>query len=1111
MKFKEFKLTNISVGNKTTIYIFTFILVVFGILQYDSTPKEQFPEIVFPYFMVSTIHPGTSPADMENLVTRPIEKQLKGINGVKHINSNSIQDFSSIFIEFELTADEMQAYLDVRQAVDDARSELPSDLFSDPDVTRIDLSEIPILFINLSGDLGLVKLKQLAEDLQDEIESLEEITRADISGALDREIQINVDLYKMQAAGLSFYAIQNAIASENLTLSGGQIDTDGMRRNLRVIGEFRNISQIQDIQLQNGIYLKDIADVVDGYKDRESYSRLNSEDVVTINVIKKSGQNLIVAVDKIKVILEDFQTTAPENLSVTMTGDRSTQTRNSVNDLFNTIILGFIIVVLILMFFMGEANALFVGIAIPMSIVIAFIFIPIVGFTLNMVVLMSFILVLGIVVDNSIVVVENVYRHYTTTPGLSILDATKRGVGEVALAVFTGTLTTMAPFFPLMFVPGLPGKFMSFLPITIIITLTASMLVAYMINPVFAVSFMKRAPNGEKKPSHRKIKKRSLIFLLVSAALAVVFYAAGKILVANLLAFGILIYLLSKYVLHFFIAKFQAFVLPLMMKAYRKTLAFLLRGKRPYGVLAGVTGLLFASFILLGISMPRVVFFPSGDPNSLQIYITMPEGTHIDVTNDICKQVEERVYEVIGRDNPDVESVVSNVAANAGSGMFDRFTQDKLAKVTISFVEYKYRTGKSTLEYLGDLRERLSGIPGAEIRIDQAAMGPPTGMPINIEISGDDIGELVDTTLRLEDFIDSLNVRGIEELKSSMEISKPELILNIDRDKANRLGISTAQVGMALRTAIYGTEVSKFKEGEDEYSIMVRLDKKYRNNIDVLLSQTLSVPGGRSGPKNIPISAVASVSNRISYGGITRLDNQRVITLSSNVIYGYNANEIIQQINRQLPKFDLKEGYTVKFTGEQDMQAETGNFMVKALFISMGLILIILVTQFNSISKPLIIIFQIFLSFTGVFLGFAIFRMEISIMMTGMGIIAVAGIVVKNGIIIIDYTDKLIDSGMNKADAIIQAGATRLTPVLLTALSTILGLLPLAIGVNLNFITLFSRFDPQFYFGGDNAAFWNPLSWTIIFGLTFATILTLVVVPAMYKIIYARKEKAGSQ
>jgi multidrug efflux pump subunit AcrB len=1106
MKKIEFKLTNLSVANKTTIYIFTVIVVIFGFMQYNATPKEQFPEIIFPYFMVSTVHPGTSPVDMENLITRPIEKHLKGIDGIKHISSNSIQDFSSIFIEFELNADEMRAYLDVRQAVDDARGDLPSDLFSEPEVTRIDLSEIPILFINLSGDLGLVKLKKIAEDLQDEIESLEEITRADIVGALDREIQINVDLYKMQAADLSFYTIQNAIASENLTISGGQVDIDGIRRNLRVVGEFKNIDQIKNIQLKQGIYLREIAEVVDGYADRGSYSRLSGQDVVTLNVIKKSGKNLIKAVDKIKVIVAEHRQKAPENLIITMTGDSSTQTKNSVSDLFNTVILGFIVVVVVLMFFMGETNALFVGLAIPMSIVMAFILIPILHFTMNMVVLMSFIIVLGIVVDNSIVVVENVYRHFTTTPDLSITAAAKRGVGEVSVAVFTGTLTTMAPFFTLIFMPGIPGKFMSFIPYTVIITLMASMLVAYMINPVFAVSFMKRSSDEEKQKARLKFSSKNILVIAAAVVLAVVFYATGKMLPANLLAFGIILYFLSKFVIRFLIAKFQSYVLPRMKNGYSKILTFLLGGKRPYAVMGGIIVLLFMSFILLGMRMPRVIFFPSGDPNNLQVYITMPEGTHIDVTNNICKQVEEDIYNVIGHNNPDVESVVSNVASNAGAGLFERFSQDKLAKVTISFVEYKYRTGISTREYLGKLRQELTGIAGAEIRIDEEMMGPPTGYPINMEISGDDIDELISITSRLEEFIQSLNIRGIEEMKSSMEVSKPELMLNIDREKANRLGISTAQVGMVMRTAIYGTEVSKYKEGEEEYPVMVRLDEKYRNDIDVLLSQEIIVPSGEGGPNRIPISSFAHVTNRTSYGGITRLDNKRVITLFSNVLFGSNANEIIRQINRQLPRFELKDGYTVKFTGEQDMQAEVGNFMVKALFISTALILIILVAQFNSISKPLIIILQIVLSLTGVFLGFAIFRMDISVVMTGMGIIAVAGIVVKNAIIIVDYTDKLIDSGLEKIEAIVRAGTTRLTPVLLTALSTILGLSPLAIGININFMTLFSELRPQIYFGGDSPVFWKPLVMTIIFGLSFATVLTLIVVPTMYKLIFARKK-----
>jgi len=1109
MKYKEFKPTNVAIANRTTIYIFTILLVFFGIIQYGATPKERFPEIVFPYFMIGTIHPGTAPQDVENLITRPIEKQLKGIDGVKQISSNSIQDYSSIFVEFEISADETQAYLDVKQAVDDARSELPTDLFQEPQISRIDLSEIPILYINLSGDLGLVKLKEIAEKLQDEIEALEEITRADIVGALDREIQINVDLYKMQAAGLSFNTIQNTVAYENMTISAGQIDTDGMRRNLRVVGEFRNVEQIANLMLQPGIYLKDIAEVKDGYKDKESYARLNGQDVVTLNVIKKSGQNLIIAVDKIKNIVSDYQITAPENLIVTLTGDSSTQTQNAVSDLFNTVILGFIVVVFVLMFFMGEANAIFVGVSIPLSMVIAFIFIPMVGFTMNMVVLMSFIMVLGIVVDNSIVVVENVYRHFTTTEGLDIITATKRGVGEIALAVFTGTLTTIAPFFPLIFTPGIPGKFMSFLPITIIITLAASILVAYIMNPVFAVSFMKRPAPEDNGKRFRLPSKKAILRTVIALVLIVAFHAAGVRMLANLLTFGLVIYYLFKYVLHFFIDKFQCCVLPKFLDLYRKTLAFSLRGKRPYLVVVSIVALLVFTFVLMGIKTPRVVFFPSGDPNSLFVHITMPEGTHIEVTNATCKQVEERVFKVLGRDNPDVESVVSNVALNAGASLFERFAQDKLAKVTITFVEYKYRTGPRTRTYLDKIREEMKGIPGAQIRIDREAMGPPTGMPINIEISGEEIDELVAISERFMEFVETLNVPGIEKLKSSMEVNKPELVLAIDREKANKLGMSTAQIGMALRTAIYGLEISEFKEGDEEYPIQLRLAEKYRENIGVLLSQEITVPSREPNamPYKIPLASVANISYQTSYGGIQRIDNKRVITVSSNVLSGYNATEIIFRIGRALPKFSLPSGYTIQFTGEQDMQQETGQFMVLAMFIALALIFVILVAQFNSMAKPLIIISMFFFSFIGVLMGFVVFGIDISVMMTGMGIIAVAGVVVKNGIIIIDYIDNRIATGMDKVEAVIQAGSTRLTPVLLTALSTILGLVPLAIGMNINFQTLLTRLDPQIYFGGDNAAFWNPLAMTIIFGLSFATILTLVVVPAMYTIFFVRRKK----
>ncbi len=1104
---KEFKLSNKAIENKTTIYVFTVLLVIFGIMQYLSTSKERFPDVVFPYFMITTIQPGTSPADIENLITRPIEKELKGINGIKHINSQSMQDVSLIVVEFEVAADEMQAFIDTKKAVDDARSELPNDLYQEPDLKQIDVSEIPIIFVNLSGDLGLVKLKEYADDLQDEIEALPEITRVDMVGALEREIQINVDIYKMQAAGISFNAIESAVANENVTISGGLIHAGDMKRNLRVVGEFDKVEQIANILIKDGVYLKDIAEIVDGFKERESFSRMNGEEVISLSVIKKSGENLIDAVDEIQKITEKFQKRGPENLVLAITGDSSTQTRNSVSDLFNTIILGFIVVVFILMFFMGELDAVFVGVAIPLSMLIAFVIVPMIGFTMNMIVLMAFILVLGIVVDNSIVVVENIYRHYTTTKGLSITDATKIAVGEVAVPVFTGTLTTLAPFVPLIFMPGIMGKFISYLPITLIITLAASILVAYFMNPVFAVSFMKHE-GDEHDTEHGKLSRKFLKVAVILGIFAGIFYLAGWMMPANLIVFGLIFYVFLKTAMIKMIDKFQHTVLPLMMSGYRSSLAFFLKGNRPYAVVGGTVFLLFFTFFLMGIAAPKVVFMPSGDPNYVYINITMPEGTDVVYTDAVARTVENRVMDILGENNPDVESVMTNVAINAGSGLFESTTQEKLAKVTVSFVEYKYRnSGKSTLDYLDEIRDSVQGIPGAQIEVDRDAMGPPAGKPINIEIRGEDINELVRLSDELKKYIESLGIQGIENLQTDMEIHKPEIVLNLDRAKAGKLGISTGYVGMTLRTALYGKEISKFRDGEDEYPIQLRLDEKYRHDVDVLLSQELMVPGNNNGPaSNIPISAVAAAEYTSTYGAITRLDTERLITLASNILTGYNANEIIRNIKNELPGFNLPENYTIRFSGEQENQAEIGDFMVKALFIAIALILIILVAQFNSLAKPLIIASQIIFSIIGVLLGFIIFKIDVSVMMTGMGIIAVAGIVVKNAIILIDYIDEQMKVGTDPVGAIINAGATRLTPVLLTALSTIFGLLPLALGININFLTLFTELNPQIYFGGDNVAFWNPLAWTIVFGLAFATFLTLIVVPAMYRIVFVKEK-----
>lgn len=1097
MKEKRFKISDFAVDNKMTVYILTFILIMVGVASYNSTPKEKFPEVVFPFYSITTIYPGTSPSDIENLITRPIEKELKSIDGIKDLTSKSLQDFSLVFIEFDTDVDNQQAYTDVKEAVDKAKSNLPTGILNDPEVTRIDVSELPILNINLSGDLGLVKIKEYADELEDRIEGLKEVTRVDIVGALDREIQINVDLYKMQAAGISFTQIQNAVAMENMTMSGGLIDKDGINRSLRVIGEFEKVADIKELLLTDGVYLKDIATVKDDFAERESFARLQKQDVITVNVIKKSGENLIVAIDKIKEILAEFKETSPENLHIQTTGDQSTMTRNNVSDLFNTIILGFLIVVLVLMFFMGVDNALFVAVAIPLSMLIAFIFIPIIGFTLNMVVLMAFILVLGIVVDNSIVVVENIYRHFTNTANLPIAPAAKRGVGEVALPVFTGTLTTMAPFAPLMFWPGIMGEFMFFIPATIILTLAASMFVAYVMNPVYAVSFMKYRGLDKAKLN----KKELLIVSAVSIVLIVLFHAAGLATIGNLVAFVFIIYLLMKFVLNNLIRSFQKSFLPAIVRMYKSTLHFLLKGWRPYLVVGFTVALLFFTFFITGKYPPKVILFPEGDPNTLFVYISMPEGTDIEVTDSITGIVEDRVFDIIGDDNPDVEYVISNVALGAGESFFENTQQPKLGKITIGFVEYKFRVGESTSNYLDRLRRELKGIPATTIVVNKEAMGPPTGKPINIECRGEDIDELIAISEKVYDYINTLGIPGIEELKSDMELNKPEISVNIDRVKANKLGISTGYIASTLRTALYGSEVSKFREGEDEYPIQLRLDKSLRNNLDALMNIELILPGGKNGVRKIPISSVAEIDHASTYGGIIRRNHERVITLGSNVLPGYNPNEIVQTLKTKLESLDIKDGYEVVFTGEQEDMAETSAFLGNALFIAIALIFLILVTQFNSLAKPIIIIVQILFSIIGILLGSVFLKIDISIVMTGMGIIAVAGIVVKNAIILIDYIDILLAKGGRLRANLVDAGATRLVPVILTAASTVMGLFPLAIGMNINFATLFSDLDPNIYFGGDSAAFWNPLAWTIIFGLTFATFLTLIVVPAMYLMI----------
>lgn len=1103
---KEFKLTSWSIDNRTSIFIITVLITLAGIMSYMVIPKEQFPDVTVPQIFVTTIYPGASPSDIEQLVTKPIEKELKGLSGVKKITSSSVQDFSNIIVEFNTDLDVAQCKQKVKDGVDKAKRDLPTDLLDDPTITEFDISEIPIMNVNIAGDYSLDRLKDFADKVQDRIEEMREITRVDMIGALEKEVQINVDKYKLAAATLTFRDIENALAYENATISAGNVDIGGMTRSVSIRGDFKSVEEIKNLVISSQagaiMFLKDVAEVRMGHEEQESFSRLNTRNVISLNVIKRTGENLIEASDKIKIIVEELQKNDfPDNLEVSITGDQSRATRVTLHDLINTIIIGFILVTLILMFFMGITDAIFVAMSVPLSMCIAFMILPALGFTLNFIVLFAFLLALGIVVDDAIVVMENTHRIYHDEPKLTIVQAAKKAAGEVFLPVLSGTATTLAPFFPLVFWGGIFGKFMHYLPVTIIITLTASLLVAYVINPVFAVWFM-GDPVREGKVIDPARQKRRRIFgyaLLVLTTAAI--YMSGNIGMGNFVLVCIAFAFLYKYVLSKGVKWFQQKGWPGIQSWYAGFLAWALR--HPWKLLFGMTILLFAS---CGITLTRqsnVVLFPKADPNFIYVYLTLPVGTDVDVTDSLTSVIEAKVIETFGENNPMVESVITNVALGASEDQFDRAATSNKGKVGVAFVEYSKRNGVSTRDFMDKIRNATSGIiPGAEIVVDQEQGGPPTPKPISVEIIGDDFDKLIAASKLVHHYLDSMAIPGVEELRSDMIVSKPEISIEIDRDRANREGVSTLQIGSEFRTAILGREATKFRDGEDEIPVMIRLKEDQRTNINAVENLNITFRDMNMGGvlRSIPMGSLADINYTNTFGGVRRKDLERIVTISSNITAEFQPKQtqVVNAVKDAIAQIPQQEGVTIGFAGEDAEMLDAINFLGRSLVISIFIILLILVAQFNSIGKTLIIMTEVVFSVIGVLLGMAIFNMDFVVIMMGVGIVALAGIVVRNGILLVEFTDKLRHEGMEVRDSIIEAGRIRMTPVLLTATAAILGLLPLAIGFNIDFATLLATGDPKIFLGGDSVAFWGPLSWTIIFGLGFATFITLVILPAMY-------------
>ncbi len=1133
---KEFKLSSWSVNNRISVYVMIFIILIIGWRSYNTMPKESFPEIKQPTIYVNTAYPGNSPVDIENLLTRPLEKELNTINGIKKLSSTSIQDFSVIVAEFDLDVPSNEALQEVKDAVDRADADLPNDLPADPNIMELDFSEMPVMNVNVYGDYPEAKLKEYAEYLEEKIENLQEISAVDITGLSEDEVEVSVDRVKMEALEITLTDVERAIAGENVTMSGGDIrsvdGSDISRRNIRIKGEFESFRDIEDVivknEFQNIVYMRDIGEVTFGPKEPTSFARLDGKPVVALDVKKKSGENLLNASDKIKAIIAKAQaSTFPKDLNVLITNDQSKFTRSMVNNLENSIIMGVLLVVGVLVFFLGLRNSLFVGIAIPLSMLMGIALLNFGGNTLNMMVLFSLILALGMLVDNGIVVVENIYR-LRSEKGKNAERASKEGVGEVASAIIASTATTLAAFVPLLFWKDLMGEFMKFLPITLIIVLASSLFVALVVNPVLTADHMR--VEDPKKRGARSFWIRIILAAVVGTAfqfMGMTEAAAGSaegVSAGNMRFMGSLFYVgvLFSLVNRFYMVPvgrwFMNTKMPKIEAWYSRRVEFAITKWRPIAYfIATLFLLVFALGFYFG-GEPNIVFFPDNEPRMVNVFIETPLGTDIVKTNEITKELEARISKEVERDSVIVEAVLAQVGektADPNEGVQQGSSPNK-ARITVSFLDYEERiflSETTTSELMTRIKKACADFPEAQLTFGKDNMGPPVGKPINLEVKGENYLELISYVEQIKRKMEEARIPGVDQLKTDLELGKPMLEINIDREAAKRFNVSTMDIANTIRVANQGKEISKLKDGEDDYEINLRFKDEYRYNLNNLLNTNITFRDMASGKiSQVPISAVTDIEFNSTYGTVKRLDMDRVITIFSEVEEGFNANEIVGQYKQLLSDFPKKEGYEFKFTGEQEEQGKSTAFLMGAMMLAMFIIFLIIVTQFNSVIGPVIIMFSVVFSTIGVFLGFGLTGMPFSVMMSGIGIISLAGVVVNNAIVLIDYTillrqRKRVELGLDKdarlpmdeiVGTIVEAGRTRLRPVLLTAITTVLGLLPLATGMNINFGSLLRDFDAQFYIGGDNADFWGPMAWTVIFGLIFATFLTLVIVPVMY-------------
>lgn len=1262
---KSMKIIDLSINNRTGVVVLTLLLIIAGAAAYITIPKEANPSVEIPMYIITTIYPGIGPADMESLVTQPMERELQGITGIDEIRSTTLEGVSIVTVEFGLDVSLIEASQRVRERVDLARTELPTDV-EEPFITEIDIDDFPIMTINLSADYPVSRLTDVSDRLEEVLEAVSGIREVNIIGGIEREVQVDVDLAALNGHELSFNQIIGAIQSQNITIPGGTVEVGRLNYLLRVSGEFTDPRQIEDLVISppagsetNGnpgvIYIRDLAEVIFGFEERQNYSRLTiwqevdengdlhpvledevvENQVVSLNILTRPGANILDTAEEVNEILNQYP--FPPGTQVLITGDQSENIDVLISDLENSIISGMIFVVLVLVFFLGTRNALLVGLAVPLSILIGFIVFQIMGQTVNFIILFSLIIALGLLVDNSIVVVENIYRYLEQ--GYERFEAAQKATSEVGYALLASTLTLVGAFAPMLFWPGIVGQFMSYLPYALIIVLLCSLFVALGLYPVLTALVVKL--DTDKKVEHGKLSKWIGIVLLTLTT--IIIGIINLITLAVTLLAAALIYLLYRFIIEPASKRFTSTTLPNIVTGYQKFLVWMLhRDYSPrysllrntfslgcfttgiilsagggvltlvsqtagyvllipglvllglgvlgviihtletillgrmasvitglvisvgiaiiYGVnLIGGTALKFdilltlmalpaliiilgllgmlrrkeAAFILtdhrallinstfgvlfiiitgFSLAPTGVTFFPESEPGQLVVNVEGPIGMNLDASDSMVRQIKDKFEDFLD-ENPDSKANLENVLVNvgvSGSGPFGGgTTSPELSRVTINMVDFEERAEPSS-QTLAKLRNSLQNIPDALIQIDAQQMGPPTGPPVNIEISGEDFSEIQrmsnEITSMLREASDSRRIPGLVDVQNNISGGLPEYHIHINHEKAKRSGLSLADIGQTIRIAMNGLESGSYRDGEDEYDIIVRLREEDRDNLESLENLRINNPDGNP----IPLVSVADFVEGSGLGTITRLDLRRTATVEAQVSPGFGTNEVLSEVQELLSDYvaELPAGYTIEYTGESEDQEESFAFLSTALLVGFALIFLVMLLKFNSLSAPIIIIIAVGLSLTGVFAGLTLTRTAFSLM-TFIGIISLAGIVCINNIVLVDYIQQLLDQGKSKTDAIIEAGGIRFRPVLLTALTTILGLVPLTFGINIDFVGLFASLEPDFQLGSENTLFWGPMGIAIISGLTFATFLTLVIVPVLYSVFDSLTTKLG--